>query len=255
YQRHVPRRRGVRAAHHLHDHGADHAGRGGRPPAARRSAPARAQVGTGGDPGPRRAHLYGPGGALVRRLPRHLPRVRANQTAHWGVPSGRRSGPLRRRGAGAGGDPGVGGERRGAGSGAGDGATVKRRARSPSNVGIGLAGTVLVHVLGALFLVGAANARKPAPPTYRVHLVAAPAPTEDARKAPEAVERPAEEKPAPAPKAKSPKSTVAPPPPPPVADNTKPEAAPRTTPTTPPPPGEQPSTGSDPLTVSTEGIE
>src|SRR5207248_1288350 len=191
---------------------------------------------------------YGPGGALARRLPRHLPRVRANQTAHWGVPSGRRSGPLRRRGAGAGGDPGVGGKRRGAGSGAGDGATVKRRARSPTNVGIGLAGTVLVHVLaGVLFLVGAANARKPAPPTYRVHLVAAPAPTEDARKAPEAVERPAE--------AKSPKSTVAPAPPPPVTDNTKREAAPRTTPKAQPLPGERPSTGSDPLTVSTEGIE
>ena len=69
------------------------------------------------------------------------------------------------------------------------------------------------------------------------------------------MERPAEEKPAPAPKAKSPKSTVAPAPPPPVADNTKREAAPRTTPKAQPLPGEQPSTGSDPLTVSTEGIE
>ncbi len=131
-----------------------------------------------------------------------------------------------------------------------------RRPRAPTNVGIGLAGTVCVHAfVGVLFLVGAANARKPAPPTYRVHLVAAPAPTEDARKAPEAVERPAEEKPAPAPKAKSPKSTVAPAPPPPVADNTKREAAPRTTPKAQPLPGERPSTGSDPLTVSTEGIE
>src|SRR5205807_1178154 len=83
----------------------------------------------------------------------------------------------------------------------------------------------------------------------RVHLVAAPAPTEDTRKAPEAVERPAEPKPAPAPKAKSPKSTVAPAQPPPVADNTKREAAPRTTPKTQPLPGERPSTGSDPLTV------
>ena len=110
--------------------------------------------------------------------------------------------------------------------------------------------------MAGLFLVaGAATARKPAPPSYRVHLVAAPAPTEDERKAPEAVERPAEEKPAPAPKAKSPKSTVAAAAPPPVADNTKREAAPRTTPKTQPLPGERPSTGSDPLTVSTEGIE
>src|SRR5207248_1900453 len=92
---------------------------------------------------------------------------------------------------------------------------------------VALVGTVAVHALAALFLVaGAAAARKPVPPTYRVHLVAAPEPAEDARKAPEAVERPAEEKPVPAPKRKSPKSTVAPAPPPPVADNTKREAAP-----------------------------
>src|SRR5213078_2156734 len=90
---------------------------------------------------------------------------------------------------------------------------------------------------------------------YRVHLVAAPEPTEDARKAPEAVDRPAEEKPAPAPKAKSPKSTVSPAPPPPVADNTKREAAPRTTPNVAPLPGEKPSTGTDVATVSTEGVE
>ena len=93
------------------------------------------------------------------------------------------------------------------------------------------------------------------PPTYRVHLVAAPEPTEDARKAPEAVDRPAESKPAPAPKAKSPKSTVAPATPPPVADNTKREAAPRTTPNVTPLPGEKPSTGTDVATVSTEGVE
>lgn len=131
-----------------------------------------------------------------------------------------------------------------------------RRPRAPDNVGIGLTGTVLVHAVAILFLAaGAANARKPAPPTYRVHLVAAPEPTENEKKAPEAVERPAEEKPAPAPKAKSPKSTVAAAPPPPVADNTKREAAPRTTPKAQPLPGEKPSTGSDPLTVSTEGID
>ena len=106
-----------------------------------------------------------------------------------------------------------------------------RRGRGSESASVGLIGTVAVHALAGLFLVaGAAAARKPVPPTYRVHLVAAPEPTEDARKAPEAVDRPAEAKPAPAPKAKSPKSTVAPAPPPPVADNTKREAAPRTTP-------------------------
>ncbi len=105
-------------------------------------------------------------------------------------------------------------------------------------------------------MVGAAEARRPAPPTYKVHLVAAPEPTEETRKAPEAVERPAEEKPAPLPTAKRPpKSTVSPAAPPPVADNTKREAAPRTTPKAAPLPGETPSTGNDVATVSTEGVE
>ena len=133
---------------------------------------------------------------------------------------------------------------------------MRRRSRGSESVSVGLAGTVAVHALAGLFLVvGAADARKPAPPTYKVHLVAAPEPDEEARKAPEAVERPAEEKPAPAPKAKSPKSTVSPAPPPPVADNTKREAAPRTTPNATPLPGEKPSTGTDVATVSTEGVE
>ncbi len=133
------------------------------------------------------------------------------------------------------------------------------RARRPAsaNVSVGLAGTIAVHTLaGVLLVVGAADARKPPPPTYRVHLVAAPAPTEETRKAPEAVERPAEEKPAPAPKAKPPpKSTVSQAAPPPVADTMRREAAPRITPKTAPLPGEKPSTGTDVATVSTEGVE
>jgi len=125
-----------------------------------------------------------------------------------------------------------------------------RRGRGSESASVGLIGTVAVHALAGLFLVaGAAAARKPVPPTYRVHLVAAPEPAPDARKAPEAVDRPAEDKPAPAPKAKSPKSTVSPAPPPPVADNAKREAAPRTTPNVAPLPGEKPSTGTD---VATE---
>ena len=116
---------------------------------------------------------------------------------------------------------------------------MRRGRRGSENASVGLVGTVAVHALAGLFLVaGAAAARKPVPPTYRVHLVAAPEPTPDARKAPEAVDRPAEDKPAPAPKAKSPKSTVSPAPPPPVADNAKREAAPCTTPNVAPLPGE-----------------
>jgi periplasmic protein TonB len=133
---------------------------------------------------------------------------------------------------------------------------MRRGSRSSDSVPVGLAGTVGVHALVVVFLVaGAADARKTAPPTYRVHLVAAPEPAPDERKAPEAVDRPAEEKPAPAPKAPTPKSTVSKAAPPPVADNTKREAAPRTTPKVAPLPGETPSTGSDVATVSTEGVE
>ncbi|HEX4627435.1 MAG TPA: TonB C-terminal domain-containing protein [Gemmatimonadales bacterium] len=133
---------------------------------------------------------------------------------------------------------------------------MRRTAAGRDQVSVGLAGTVAVHTLAAVFFVAtAADAHRHAPPTYRVHLVAAPEPAPEERKAPEAVDRPAEAKPAPAPKAPSPKSTVAKAAPPPVADNTKREAAPRTTPTTAPLPGETPSTGSDVATVSTEGVE
>jgi outer membrane biosynthesis protein TonB len=133
---------------------------------------------------------------------------------------------------------------------------MRRRARAPASVGVGLAGTVGIHVAAAVMLVtGAASARRPAPPTYRVHLVAAPAASEDERKAPPAVDRPAAALPAPAPLAKAPKSTVAKAAPPPVSDNTQREAAPRTTPKAAPLPGEKPSTGSDVATVSTEGVE
>jgi len=116
---------------------------------------------------------------------------------------------------------------------------------------------MLVHGIASLFIfAGAAGARKPAPPTYKVRLIAAPAPTDEERKAPEAVERPAEEKPAPVPTKKPPpKSTAAKEAPPKTADDTKREAAPRTTPKTAPLPGETPSTGSDVATVSTEGVE
>jgi outer membrane biosynthesis protein TonB len=124
-------------------------------------------------------------------------------------------------------------------------------------MGLGLAGTLVVHGLAGLFLfAAAAEARRPAPPTYKVRLIAAPAPTEEERRAPEAIERPAAEKPAPVPSTKRPpKSTVSPAAPPKTRDDTKREAAPRTTPKVAPLPGETPSTGSDVATVSTAGVE
>lgn len=132
----------------------------------------------------------------------------------------------------------------------------RRRAQTGTVEWLGLAGTVAVHGLAVALLFTGAGARAAQPPTYKVRLIAAPEPDEQARKAPEAVERPAEERPAPAPAAKPPpKNTASRAAPPPTADATRREAAPRTTPTTAPLPGERPSTGNDVATVSTEGVE
>jgi outer membrane biosynthesis protein TonB len=122
-------------------------------------------------------------------------------------------------------------------------------------VGLALAGTLAVHgVAGAFLLVGGA-ARSAGPPTYKVRLVAAPAPDPDARRAPPAVDRPAEA-PSPVPlKQPAPKSTAAQTAPPRSVDPTQREAAPRSTPQAEPAPGETPSTGDDVATVSTEGVE
>jgi outer membrane biosynthesis protein TonB len=132
---------------------------------------------------------------------------------------------------------------------------MRRYRRTPAPVGMAVTGTLVVHgvVVGAL-LFGAPAGRTRLPPTYTVRLIAAPAADLEPRKAPEAFERPAEEKPAPLPDARTPRSTVSRATPPPTRDQTKREAAPRTTPTTQPLPGETPSTGNDPLTVSTEGV-
>jgi len=121
---------------------------------------------------------------------------------------------------------------------------------------LGLAGTIAVHGAALVLLMGATTSRKPLPPTYTVHLVAAPAPDQETRKAPQAFERPAEEKPAPVPAAKPPprSSTVSRAAPPPTQDATRREAAPRTTSTNEPLPGERPSTGNDVASVSTEGV-
>lgn len=131
-----------------------------------------------------------------------------------------------------------------------------RVARQRGNVPLGLVGTVVVHgvVLG-LFL-GSAPGTRSAPPVYRVQLVAAPEVPPDARPAPPAVQREAAqpEPPPPTPKP-APKNTASAAAPPPAPDTKKREAAPRTTPKVKPLPGERPSTGSDPATVSTEGIE
>jgi outer membrane biosynthesis protein TonB len=131
---------------------------------------------------------------------------------------------------------------------------MKRRGRNHGPVGLAVLGSCFVHVLVGTLLVSSASGRTRLPPTYTVRLIAAPAADIEARKAPEAFERPAEEQPAPLPATKNPRSTVSRATPPPTRDQTTREAAPRTTPTTQPLPGEKPSTGNDPLTVSTEGV-
>lgn len=130
------------------------------------------------------------------------------------------------------------------------------RPRLPNNPGLGLAGTVLIHGLSAAVLFAGGTARRPVPPTYQVHLVAAPEPVEGARKAPDVVQRPAEDRPAPVAKPKpEPRSVASKAPPPPTADAKRREAAPRSTSQTAPLPGERPSTGNDVASISTEGIE
>lgn len=132
---------------------------------------------------------------------------------------------------------------------------MRTRGKAPANVGMALTGTLFVHGLVGAFLFATPHGRVKLPPTYQVRLIAAPAADLESRKAPEAVERPAEEKPAPAPATRpAPRSTVSRATPPPTRDRTQREAAPRTTSTTQPLPGERPSTGNDPATVSTEGV-
>lgn len=126
--------------------------------------------------------------------------------------------------------------------------------RAPGNPALALVGTAVVHAVAATFVFAAGAEPRRVPPTYKVRLVAAPAPDMETRRAPEAVERPAEEQAAPV-ERRQPRSTVSRATPPPTADDTPREAAPRTTPVTEPLPGERPSTGSDVATVSTEGVD
>ena len=130
---------------------------------------------------------------------------------------------------------------------------MKRRGRNPAPIGMALSGTLFVHGVAGMLLLSSPSEQRKLPPTYTVRLIAAPAAETESRKAPEAVERQAEEKPAPI-ATKSPRSTVSRATPPPTRDRTQREAAPRTTPNTQPLPGERPSTGNDVATVSTEGI-
>ena len=122
-------------------------------------------------------------------------------------------------------------------------------------MGIGLAGTLVVHLAAGVMLLGIGTSeRKVGPPVYRVELVAAPKPKPNARRRPETLERPAQQKPT-LPKPSRRKTSVAEETPPPSAESIEREPAVKTTPDEAPPPDTKPSTGTDRTTVKTEGVE
>lgn len=122
---------------------------------------------------------------------------------------------------------------------------------------VGLAGTLLVHAAAVAFLVLGVTPPEPTPPVYAVELIAAPAPTERRRLAPEAVPTPPAE--APAPVASTPPKPVEQAAPEPVRRPPEPqrdrEPTPQTLAPMEPLPGEQPSTGTDVANIKTPGLE
>ncbi|MEX0692004.1 MAG: TonB C-terminal domain-containing protein [Gemmatimonadales bacterium] len=131
----------------------------------------------------------------------------------------------------------------------------RRRAGQRRAPGRGLAatGTLMVHVGVAAMLTGLPEREAAPPPVYQVNLVAAPRPEPQARRAPETVDRPAEQA---VPIAPRPRPTPAVPTPPPAAQpDVRREPAPRTTTPAEPLPQEAPATGSDVATVRTDGLE
>ena len=130
-----------------------------------------------------------------------------------------------------------------------------RYERAAGNATVGIAGTLFIHAAVIGLLIVSVKSAPSFPPVYAVNLVAAPAPSANTRPAPEAVERPAEETPAPAPP--TPKPTAPQPKPAPVQRQPPPqqrEPAPRTQSTQTPAPGETPGTGNDAVTVKTPGL-
>jgi protein TonB len=131
-----------------------------------------------------------------------------------------------------------------------------------------MVGSALVHGAAAALAFGAASVREVSPPVYAVELVAAPLPTSQRRLAPEAVSRPREADPVPAPPkaAETPAEKGAPPK---TVEKAKPAPASPATATPPdasrekapdtrsknePLPGETPATGTDVANIKIPGI-
>lgn len=133
-----------------------------------------------------------------------------------------------------------------------------RREADLKGTAIGVTGTVLVHAATVVLLWVTVKPVDMGPPAYAVELVAAPAPTPTAKPAPDVVQRPPAEEPAPNVPAPAPKPADKPAPPKPKPAPTpqeKTEPNPRSTPTNAPLPGEKPSTGNDLVSVSIPGIQ
>jgi protein TonB len=130
---------------------------------------------------------------------------------------------------------------------------VFRGRREKQATGAAVAGTAVFHAVALVALFSSTGmVAEIKPPVYAIELIAAPAPRpEPQRRAPEAIQRPAER---PIPVERSRRTSVAETPPPPTAQPEEKEPAPRTDPVEPLPEVE-PSTGSDPGTVKTEGVE
>ncbi|MFQ5702514.1 MAG: TonB C-terminal domain-containing protein [Gemmatimonadales bacterium] len=115
-----------------------------------------------------------------------------------------------------------------------------------------VAGSLVVHIVAGALIVLPAGVRRAMPPVYRVDLVAAPKSTQQKRRAPEVVKRSAEQT---VPTRRKRRTSVAETPPPPKRDpNREQEPAARTNPDTLVADAE-PSTGSDPATVNTSGVD
>lgn len=133
-----------------------------------------------------------------------------------------------------------------------------RRDADRGGFAAGLTGTVMFHAAAIGLLWATVKSVDLGPPVYAVELVAAPAPAPAAKPAPDVVNRPPAEEPAPNKPAPAPKPTDKPAPPKPKPTEKPPEKTepnPRSTPTNAPLPGEKPSTGNDIVNVSIPGMQ
>ncbi|MDH5804514.1 MAG: TonB C-terminal domain-containing protein [Gemmatimonadota bacterium] len=129
------------------------------------------------------------------------------------------------------------------------------RLRNPTRRGSGVAfmASVAMHTAVLVYVLAtAADYALPNVQVYEVKLVAAPRPEPDQRKAPEMVERQAQETRPVDERTRQENVTEAPPQSEPDIER---ELAPRSTPEEEPLPGEEPSTGSDVATLTTSGVQ